>query len=342
MIVLATRNTELSGGHHADFYALFEVLFQKNGLSPNLSTGLRQRIFTKEPVFFLMIEEYPAGFLIVALTRALLRRRTAGLLFRVGECARPGSLRTWTKNIALRVLKKNSYCSVIAMFPLEIDKSFEKIARFGIYDPQMWDLDYLPPVSGMGDARFVDELNKAAGSRKIITAIGSQTQNKGFNYFCDIWCEESNFEIRQKYLFVSAGKVAGELSQVSRRFAKAGGYLIDRLLTHTELTALYKRSDLIWCCYDPIYNQASGIFGRAVQYGTPAVVRKDSYLSLLRDMIDHPIEVLEWTKPRTAGHEILKFRLKGLDQAAANRTVKELRSLSLARLSEAIGIKLNP
>lgn len=289
-----------------------------------------------------MIEENPIGFAIVALIRAVLRRRTVSLLFRVGECALPVSLRMWAKNISLRVLKNVPYCSVIAMFPLEIDRHFEKIARFGIYDPQMWDLDYLPPVSEAIDTDFIDSLNKVAGSRKIIAAIGSQTQNKGFNYFCDIWCEESNFEVREKYLFVSAGQVARELSRVSQRFAESGGYLVDRLLTRAELAALYKRSDLIWCCYAPIYDQASGIFGRSVQYGVPTVVRKDSYLSSLGRMIDHPVEVLEWTNPRSAGYEISNYTSKGLGQAAANRTVEKIKSLSLTWLSDAIGIKLTP
>ena len=42
--------------------------------------------------------------------------------------------------------------------------------------------------------------------------------------------------------------------------------------------SLMRQADLLWCCYNPIYDQSSGIFGRAIQIGRPTIVRKGSCL----------------------------------------------------------------
>ena len=87
-------------------------------------------------------------------------------------------------------------------------------------------------------------------------------------------------------------KVATASRHHAERFTANGGMLIDRHLDNDELLHLYRRADAIWSCYAPDYNQASGIFGRAVQLGVPAIVRKRSYLQPLAAELEHPVLAL--------------------------------------------------
>jgi hypothetical protein len=59
---------------------------------------------------------------------------------------------------------------------------------------------------------------------------------------------------------------------------QAGGYACDRFISNEELFDLYACADLIWCCYAADYDQASGVFGRAIQLGIPVVVREGALI----------------------------------------------------------------
>ncbi len=73
-----------------------------------------------------------------------------------------------------------------------------------------------------------------------------------------------------------------------------GGLLIDRRLDDAELESLYVVSDVIWSCYAPEYDQASGIFGRALQLGVPVIVRRGSLLHRFASGIRSPVLPLEF------------------------------------------------
>ena len=55
----------------------------------------------------------------------------------------------------------------------------------------------------------------------------------------------------------------------------------NRFVSEEELIALYASSDLVWAFYDEEYDQASGIFGRALQFGVPSIIRSGSLVDRL-------------------------------------------------------------
>ena len=95
-------------------------------------------------------------------------------------------------------------------------------------------------------------------------------------------------------------------SSLLEKFKQCGGMAINRFVNEDELTALYASSDIIWAFYDEDYDQASGIFGRAVQFGVPSIVR---YLSLVDRLCSiEKIPVLSLSSE--------KINLKSLERAS--------------------------
>jgi hypothetical protein len=83
---------------------------------------------------------------------------------------------------------------------------------------------------------------------------------------------------------------------------------------------------------------ASGIFGRAVQYGTPAIVRAGSYLEKLSAELDHPAILIGWNDIAGAARLLAPGRLPTrLDQPLS--LVQRLRARSVATIQAALGIQ---
>jgi len=64
--------------------------------------------------------------------------------------------------------------------------------------------------------------------------------------------------------------------------------VIDRNLTDEEFESLFGVADVIWACYAPSYDQASGVFGRAIQFGVPPIVREGSLIAAFARCEDVP------------------------------------------------------
>jgi len=59
----------------------------------------------------------------------------------------------------------------------------------------------------------------------------------------------------------------------------------DRYDTDAEIVSLYRVADLAWCRYAPGYDQASLVFGRALQIGVTPVLREGSVIADLARMV---------------------------------------------------------
>ena len=182
-MILVDRNAASAGGHHSEYLATIEsVLSQDKRPVQRTARGL-DKIFSKDPIVFMMIEESPLDFFLSALIRAFLRRRTVGLLFRAGECVSPTSLRLRAKRAALVFLRRFSDCAVVTILPFSVERRFERIAKYGIYDLQLWDWLEIsqsrPQISG----DLTAAIDRAVAGRKVVVALGTQNSEKGFDYF---------------------------------------------------------------------------------------------------------------------------------------------------------------
>ncbi|MEY8216618.1 MAG: hypothetical protein RPR97_19305 [Colwellia sp.] len=243
---------------------------------------------TKRPLLFLMVEESFFLYVLVALIRSLLGRRTVGLIFRGRECVQRSSLRLKVKYWLMRTLKRINNIRSISIVPFYVTPKIENICDDWIYDFQFWDKDFLESLTHKEEVdKAVKLIEAQAKGRKIICAIGKQDKSKGFDQFLRLYL--SSEVLREKYLFVSGGKINGIDESLVSKFEGSGGLLINKRISDSELVALYKVANVIWACYSPDYDQSSGVLGRALQYEKAVIVRGESIAEKLSKKYKSPV-----------------------------------------------------
>ncbi len=285
-------------GHYSDCInavtsLLPAAILPSNRPYSDIATGLKQR----NPLFFLMIEVYPIAFTLAALCGFLLNIPVAGLLFRPAEAVRCDRPKSIVKHLLLRLLRRLPNTKVLSMLPFSLDPRFAGIAAGWLYDPQLWDLPLLYPGAYKAASPLQHLVREAAAGRRVIVALGAQERIKGFDYLVELWLNSPAF--REEYLVVIAGKVR-TAHAAAAAFTESGGLLINRWIDNDEMFALYRSADLIWVCYAPDYDQASGIYGRAFQMGVPAVVRKGSFVDKISATLGYEIVSIPYDNPSDA------------------------------------------
>lgn len=282
-------------GHRREYVALMTRMFDERSLEVQLTDQWRATFSRPAPAFFLMIEESFPGYMAAALWRALRGRRTVGLLFRGREAVAGGSLRLRLKRWALRLLRWTPGVTTLSIVPFSVEPRLATIADDWIDDPQLWDVDDLnPPPTPLSEA-----VRTAAGDRRIVVSLGAQNAGKGFDFLTGAWRECP--DLRHEWLFVAAGKVAPAAREAAARFEAEGGYVVDRFITDAELASLYRAADVIWGVYAPFYDQASGIFGRAVQYDAPILLRRGSAVEAHGRELGARMAAVEYGVPEKVG-----------------------------------------
>lgn len=270
MILLFSRRED---GHRRAYLDFFARLFDGRRVRA------RDLWLAPEPVFFMMVEENFALFAAVATLRSAFGRRTVGLLFRPLPALRGTGMRLALKRRVLGLLKRLPPVSTLTILPFSVEPDFARIADGWIYDPQLWDLTERERKIGtppMASDSYLAGLHGAAGGRRIIAAVGRMDRAKGFDTFARAYSRSA--ELRAASLFVSCGRIKTEIADDGAALTRAGGVVVDREISDDELLEAYAAADAVWCCYAPDYDQASGVLGRAVQLGVPAIVRAGSLI----------------------------------------------------------------
>lgn len=264
-----------------NFYSRYETGHRKeyiefvsgflNGHRASLLIGA----FSRKPFLFLMIEELFFIFVLVAMIRSVFGCRTSGLSFRAHVCIDSKALKHRVKLYALRFLKLNRFVKVLSIVPYGTCPGLERLCDGFIEDFQFNDIDYL--LSKVNQSEFsevVQCLNDISHEKYLISAIGKQNYDKGVDNYIRLFNE--NLSLRQKYIFLIAGKVEDVDLKDLELFKENGGLVFDRFISDSELCAIYSVSDVIWCCYAPNYDQSSGVLGRAIQFGKRPIIRLNS------------------------------------------------------------------
>ena len=308
-------------GHRLEYNRLLIAELDSLGISleRNLSTA-------PSATFFAMLDDHSLRFVFSAAGSLLTDRRTVGLYFNP-LCFRRSKLTRLIKRALFRVLSRLPRTTVLTILPFSIDQRFSLVATDWIYDPQLWDLQFfgMPPENAF--LGLDNKISEAAKGRSIVLALGKQDRIKGFKFFCHLWCDAP--DIRARHLFIAAGAVEKDLRSVASRFVAAGGLLIDRRMEDAEMLHLYRRAASIWSCYAPDYDQASGIFGRAVQLGVPVIVRAGSYLETVAADLDHPALALPYGRADTAAAAILNWQPNVVEPPVAEARSQMMRARSL-------------
>lgn len=263
-------------GHRAAYVRQFTALFEGWGWTVELKRHWSHVLFDPRPVLILMVEESTHGYAAAAAFRALSRRRTAGLLFRATD---PASLRGRVKRTLLSPLKALASVTTASIIPFDVEPGLAANCKTWIYDPQLWDIGEGLPVA----TPLSRDAEAAGRGRRRLVALGLQNRAKGFGLLCETYL--SSTALRDQWCFVAVGAVSPDLKAQAAAFVAAGGVLVDRFVSDEELASMYGVADLIWGVYEPAYDQASGVFGRAYQTDRPVLVREGSAVARMADGI---------------------------------------------------------
>lgn len=322
-------------GHRQAYIDQFSALATRAGILPRTIYTWRATLFDPAPVLFLMIEESLAGYVASALVRAATGRRTVGLMFRGREATQGRTSRLRLKRLLLMALRRVPLVSTLSIVPFSLEPRLAKIADGWIDDPQLWDLhDMSAP-----DTPLSLSVKAAAGQRRIVVSLGVQNEGKGFNFLTEAWTTDAL--LRRDWLFVAAGKTGPEVKAAAARFREAGGMLEDRFISDTELASLYGAAHVVWSVYSPVYDQASGIFGRAVQHNAPVLVRRGSLLEQHAKILQADARAIAFDDPEEIGAVLKSWNQVGRRSDATERN--EARACrNIDALSRAISVSLKP
>lgn len=322
--------SEGTDGHKADYNRVLITELRAQNIHLDLMEKPRHAVDSSRPFLYSMLDSHVITFLTKAVVRSLRGRCTVGLFFRPGECFLETSFKYRIKRILFHWASRLPHVSILTLMPFAVFPCFEEVATGWIYDPQLWDLLHFGFPENDAFPILRDLLSAESKGRRILIALGEQNREKGFDYLVDLWC--SSVEVRENFLFVVAGKVKDHSAQKAEMFVQGGGLLINRHLEHGELMYMYRCADTIWSCYSPEYNQASGIFGRAIEFGVPVTVRKESYLENLAGILFHPTLALPFENADIGAKAILAWKPRVGDRAARIRMLNEIRAYSVSVL----------
>jgi hypothetical protein len=327
-------------GHHEEYDRLLEAALAPLEIHLRRVPGPRFATNAKAPLFYAFLDTRPAET-IAALSRAaarsLLGRATIGLFFRPGDCFIQGSIKATVRRLLFRFVSRLPHVHILSILPPDVLPRLREVATDWIYDPQLWDLDYLNEVNAEPSPQIVDELAAASRGRRFLIALGTQSKTKGFDYLVDIWCASPR--LREQYIFVVAGKLAASSAAQAKRFVDLGGMLVNKRIANGDLFYLYKKADIIWSCYAEGYDQSSGIHGRAVQLGIPVLVRNDSCIDRLGKSLGYPSLGLPADAAGAAAEQILSWHPGGVDAGRRKETADKMRLRSLSVLVNALSDK---
>lgn len=257
------------------------------GLFGGARVGAFGMFKSSRPVLFLMVEDSFVLYFIISLWRSLFGWRTVGLLFRPKPAVEAKNLRLRIKKGMLKFLRKIDAITTLSIVPTPLDPRFDEIVDGWIYDFQLWDLsssdrelfnhlvsDNSPQmVSDQEAAKLVNTVKGAANGMLVISTIGRQDSDKGFDQFATFFQQNG---VSKNWHPVVGGKISDACKGHISNLETKGATVLNRFVTDAEIIGLYAVSHIVWCAYAESYDQASGILGRAVQLGLPVIVRQGS------------------------------------------------------------------
>ncbi len=274
-------------GHRRAYQNLFIKLFDMKPSHGRVGRRNFGRLVGSDALLFGTIDDDYSGFFAVALTRALLGRRTVGLFIRPQTCFRHDALIYRFKKWAFMALKPIPLISVFTIVPFSAAPQYKMIATGGVIDPQMWDLNEIRLETL--DLTLAENIRSVAKGRRVLAFIGTVNIGKGIEFLRGLTMSPT--WPHDKILVVVAGHFPEGTQHLVKELINCGALVINRFISDSELSTLYAEADFIWACYRPDYDQASGIFGRALQLMKIPVVRSGSLIAAITHHL--PVSAIE-------------------------------------------------
>jgi hypothetical protein len=266
-----------AGGHRQSYLDTLGALFGLEPVSGPINAAMFRRLLAADRLLFASLDDHMLSFGVIAAARSLLGRRSAALFLRAQKCFDTGRWYYPLKRLAFRTVRRLPRLTVASIIPFDIAPRHAEVAHRGVFDPQYWDLYDGGTLRRPGRTALSDEVRVRAAGRNVLCVIGALSENKGLGFLDETL--ERFPDIAEHTLVVAAGRTSEHAKALTARLSVAGAMVVDRFITDAELESLYGVAHGIWACYAPDYDQASGVFGRAIQLGVPPVVRKDSLIA---------------------------------------------------------------
>ncbi len=165
-------------GHHAEYDRLFEAALAPFEIYLHRVPRAHLSENAKAPLFYSFLDTRPAET-IAALGRAAARsfmgRATIGLFFRPGDCFIEGSIKATIRRLLFRFVSRLPHVHILSIVPPDVFPRLREVATDWIYDPQLWDLNYLNDVSTEPSPQIVAQLAASRG-RRLLIALGTQSK----------------------------------------------------------------------------------------------------------------------------------------------------------------------
>lgn len=269
-------HVSVSTGHHLSYQ---HILVNLLGGLPSTGAILGQRLWNlciAPSVVFATLDSDLLGFLIVSLARALQAKPTTALFLRPLQCySKLPSLRLWLKRKLFQSLCLLPKLTILSIIPYYLCPQLNRVSHAWIHDPQMWDL-WLDGRPCLEHTELSLRAEAARRGRQIIIYVGKTSEAKCFSELVELACRE-----KDKVLVVVAGMVDKKHRTMADKLISIGMIVENRYVSDDEVFSLYKIADRAWCRYSPTYDQASGVFGRALQLGVVPIIRDGSLLEMI-------------------------------------------------------------
>lgn len=302
-------------GHRGEYQDLFGRIF---GLSASAGKAGGAAMIAAKRLFFATLDDDLAGFAKVALLRAIRGRRTLGLYLRPQSCL-GGTARARIKRLAMRALCAMPGVSVLSIIPFDFMPGISAVCTDWGHDPQLWDqID----VATSPDPATMAQIDGLAAGRPVLAFLGRASRIKGLPKLAAILAAQP--DLAKQIAVVVAGSVDADCKADAAQLVALGATIWDRRISDAELAALYQTADLVWANYDASYDQASGIFGRAVQRGRPVVIREGAMLDRYAKLLGQPCLRLP-DDPARAAVKLAEF-IRRRDHAVDAQPTKTLQN----------------
>lgn len=274
--------------HYDASIKLFSGMLADHGISMITTASPTVAIAHRGPVIIMLVEQYTLATHAVAIARALVGRRTAAMVFRAQEALTGTKLKTRLKRLLLGIERHMSPITMMSIVPLDILPKADSLFKSWLHDPQIWDVPFLPAPSV--DRNLAERVVAEAHGRRVVVALGLMESYKGVEMLAALAKDKA---FCSKYMLVIAGL---QLEKTVPIFAEIQSDCIieNRYISDGELYALYDVADFIWSVYGPSYDQASGIFGRAIQFGRTPIIRKGSLIDQYSTYLGAKPVIVAW------------------------------------------------
>jgi hypothetical protein len=311
-------------GHRGPYTELFRDLFGLTPLVSEPSFRSALQLVRAKRLFLVTADDAIVWYCVIALCRRLAFKTTVGLYLRPQECFKSGEPTATFRRLFFRTLAFLGFLRLITITPHSVEARYAEVSSAGVFDPQYWDLHDGQTLRRPQPTALSAEILRKANGRRVICFAGHVTRIKGFEYFVALLRDHKH--LSDTCLFVAAGANDGEVRHLGEDFLRLGGFAINRTLSDVEIESLYTVSDAMWACYAPEYDQASGIFGRALQLGVPVIVRDGSLIHRLSKRVSASVVALKYND--SAGAQSL---VAEVDAFAANTAGLSLDASTVAQ-----------